>query len=101
MSLKERREAMIARHAEEIERAVKQHQSVLTHMMERQHLELIELMLVEDPRQKPNDVIDLLRKEARDWMFGEAPCSAEYCDGEEMLRLLDRFAAKLPTQDGE
>lgn len=65
MKLTESRKAMIARHASEIERVVKQHQSTLTHVMERQRLELIELMLVEDTRQKPHDVIDQLRKEAR------------------------------------
>lgn len=92
-NLTQGRRALIARHAQEIETAVDDHRARMASLMERQRLELIELMLVEDTRQKPHDVIELLRAQFKDWMEGEYPCSAEYADAEWLLRILNSFEA--------
>ena len=42
-------------------------------MMERQNLELMELMLVEDPRQKPHDLVALMISQMQRDIAGEPP----------------------------
>lgn len=100
MKLTESRKAMIARHVKEIENAVDCHKARMASMMERQRLELIELMLVEDTRQKPHDLIALMISQMRDCIAGENPGTADYSDGLAIIRMLERFAAeKLPAVD--
>ena len=100
MKLTESRKAMIERHAKEIENAVDSHKARMTSMMERQQLEFIELMLVEDTRQKPHDMIALMIARMRENIAGESPSSADYSDGMAIIRVLERFAAeKLPAVD--
>lgn len=94
MKLTEGRKAMIARHVQEVERAVDGHKAHMASLMERQRLELIELMLVEDTRQKPHDVIALLRNQLEGWRRGENPGSAEYEDATWLLRQLRDFEAE-------
>lgn len=99
MKLTESRKAMIARHVQEIERAVESHKARMVSIMERQNLELMELMLVEDPRQKPHDVIAMLKASLQQSMLGEFPGNAEYEDAVCLIRMLDRHAQKFPTVD--
>ena len=101
MKLTESRKAMIARHVQEVELAVDVHKSHMASMMERQRLELIELMLVEDTRQKPHDVIELLQNRLEGRKRGECPGSVEYEDTTWLLRILNDFsAAKFPPLEG-
>ena len=102
MKIPENRKAMIARHTQEIERAVEEHKARMVNLMEHHRLELIKLMLTEDTRQKPHDVIELLRAQFKDWMEGECPCSAEYTDAEWLLRILNSFESdKFPAREAE
>ena len=100
MKLTESRKAMIARHVKEIENAVDCHKARMANMMERQRLELIELMLVEDTRQKPHDLIALLISQMRQSISCEYPSTADYQDGVAIIRMLEQYAAeKLPAVD--
>lgn len=100
MKLTESRKAMIARHVQEIERAMESHKARMVSMMERQNLELMELMLVEDTRQKPHDLVALMISQMQRDIAGEPPGTADYADGIAIIRMLERFAAeKLPTVD--
>lgn len=100
MKLTESRKAMIARHTQEIEREVDRHKACIANMMQRHHLELIELLLLEDTRQKPHDIIALMVSQMHRNIAGENPGSAEYFDGMAIVRMLERFAAeKLPPSE--
>lgn len=102
MKLTESRKVMLARHTQEIEREVDRHKACMVSMMERQRLELIKLMLVEDTRQKPHDLIAVMTSQMRRDIAGEHPGSAEYFDGMAIIRMLERFAAEKlpPSEDG-
>lgn len=102
MKLTESRKAMIARHVHEFEQAVGAHRNHLATLVERQRLEMMELMLVEDTRQKPNDLIALMISDMKQCIAGENPGGADYQDGMGIIRMLERFAAeKLPDKDAE
>lgn len=95
----ETRTAMIARHRREIEQIADMYKARMARLIDDQRLEMMELMLVEDPRQKPHDVIAMLKASLKQSMLGEFPGNAEYEDAACLIRMLDRMAAKFPAVD--
>lgn len=99
MKITERRKALIARHAQEVERAVDAHKARMASMMERQRLELVELMLEESPQAFALDVIEILKRPLYQTMEAE-PGLVDAEDARWMVRRLDELAEKI-TGDKE
>lgn len=94
------RRLLVERHTREIDNAVEAFRARMQTMMDRQRLELAELMFKEDPRVKPLDVIDQMKAQLQSCMAGENPGSADYSDCACLIRMLDRLAAeKFTTTD--
>ena len=94
------RRKLVERHTREIDNAIEAHRVRMQTMMDRQRLELAELMLEEDPRIKPLDVIAELKARLQSCMAGENPESADYADSACLIRMLDRYAEeKFPITD--
>ncbi len=94
MKLTENRKQLIARHAEEVERAIESHKSRMVVMMERQRLELVELMLTEKPQAFALDVIEILKRPLYETIQLE-PQLADAEDARWIIRQLDELAGKL------
>jgi len=86
------RRQLVERHTREIDNAIEAHRVRMQTMMDRQRLELAELMLEEDPRIKPLDVIAELKSRLQSCMAGECPGTADYSDCADLVRMLDRYA---------
>ena len=94
------RRQLVERHTREIDNAIEAHRVRMQTMMDRQRLELAELMLEEDPRIKPLDVIAKMKASLEQCQLGEFPGTADYDDAACLIRMLDRLAAeKFTTHD--
>lgn len=94
------RRQLVERHTREIDNAIEAHRVRMQTMMDRQRLELAELMLEEDPRIKPLDVIAKMKASLEQCQLGENPGGADYQDCACLIRMLDRLAKeKFPITD--
>lgn len=94
------RRQLVERHTREIDNAIEAHRVRMQTMMDRQRLELAELMMTEDPRIKPLDVIERMKASLEQMQLGENPSGADYQDCACLIRMLDRLAKeKFPITD--
>lgn len=94
------RRKLVEKHKREIDNAIEAFSSRMQTMMDRQRLELAELMLEEDPRIKPLDVIAKMKAALEQSQLGEFPGTADYEDAACLIRMLDRLAAEKFTTTG-
>lgn len=85
---------LVERHSREIENAVEAFRVRMQAMIDRQRQELAEIMLEEDPRIKPLDVIAKMKAALEQSQLGEFPGTADYDDAACLIRMLDRLAAE-------
>lgn len=84
-----KREELLARHRRRLTQMMQRHQQEVQALVKQQHLELAELMIVEDSADRALDML-AIAKEPLKWTAQHEAHLADGADAEALIRIVDR-----------